>query len=165
MKKNITITALATVLVLGMAAMSIAGPGYGHGRRGACGGNGPNSAYSQLSPEKQAAADKIFQKYADQMSELRTAMWTKHSTLQAMINGGDANEKKIGKLTSEISELRDKMRDMRGQMGEELAQATGITFAGGFGGCPSYGEDGCPGFGGPMGPGFGRGHGAHNGMY
>jgi len=112
-KKNITITALAGVLVLAMAAMSFAGPGYGRGF-GGCGGpgSGPNGAYSQLSPEKQAAVDKIYEKYDAQFDELRTAMWTKHSTLQAMINGGDANEKKIGKLTAEISDLRTKMRDM-----------------------------------------------------
>ncbi len=55
--KNITTIALAAVLVMSMSAFAFAGPGYG---RGNCGGNGygVNSAYSQLTPEKQAAVDK-----------------------------------------------------------------------------------------------------------
>lgn len=165
-QKNITITALAAVLVLSMAAWSFAGPGYG---RGGCGGPGAgsNSAYSQLSPEKQAAVDKIFEKYAGQMSELRTAMWTKHSVLQAMVNGGEANEKKIGKLTSEITQLRDQMFTVRQQMSDELVKETGITVGRGFGACPQFGQNDCPGGG--SGRGYhgesGRGRGMGMGMY
>lgn len=153
-KKNITITALAAVLVLAMAAWSVAGPGYG---RGGCGGPGygANSVYSQLSPEKQAAVDKIYEKYNGQFTELRNEMWTKHSTLQAMVNGGDADEKKIGKLTAEITELRDKIWNVRQQMSDELVKETGITAGGGYGSCPAYGQASCPGGG--QGRGFGRG--------
>ena len=154
-KKNITITALAAALVLAMAAWSVAGPGYG---RGGCGGPGygGNSAYSQLSPEKQAAVDKIYEKYSAQFTELKTAMWTKHSTLQAMVNGGDADEKKIGKLTAEVTELRDQMWALQKTMGNELAKETGITTGNGYGSCPAYGQASCPGGGGRRG-GQGRG--------
>lgn len=150
-KKNMIVTGLAAMLVLAMAAWSVAGPGYGRGY-GACGGPGYGSAYSQLSPEKQAAADAIYEKYSAQYNELKTEMWTKHSTLQAMVNGGDADEKKIGKLTADITELRDKMYDLRKQMGDELTEATGITAGRGYGGCPGYGQSGCPGYGGGPGP-------------
>lgn len=139
-KKNITITSLAAVLVLAMAAWAIAGPGYGKGYgRGGC-GNGANSAYSQLTPEKQAAVDKIVEKYSDQFSNLRTEMWTKHSTLQAMVNGGNADEAKIGKLTTELRDLRDKMVDLRAKMSDELVAETGIQSFGAAGGCPAYGQ-------------------------
>ncbi len=146
-KKNITITALAAVLVLSMAAWAVAGPGYG---RGGCGGpgNGGGAGYSQLSPEKQVAVDKIVEKYAPQFTELKTAMWTKHSTLQAMVNGGDADEKKIGKLTAEVTQMNTQMRDLRSAMSEELVKETGITSGGGYGSCPSYGQASCPGGGG-----------------
>lgn len=143
-KKNITITALAAVLTLSMVAFAFAGPGYG---RGGCGGPGGNSAYSQLTPEKQEAVDKIVEKYSGQFQELRTQMWTKHSTLQAMVNGGQADEKKIGKLTAEVTELRDKMWDLRDKMSGELVKETGITAGNGFGACPAFGQASCPGQG------------------
>lgn len=156
-KKSITITALSAVLILAMSAMSFAGPGWGRG--GGCGGYGGygNSGYSQLSPEKQAAVDKIVEKYDAQFETLRTEMWTKHSTLQAMVNGGNADEAKIGKLTAELTQLRDKMWNLRSQMSDELVKETGITSGNGFGACPAYGQASCPGYGNGGGRGFGRG--------
>lgn len=154
-KKSITITALAAALVLAMSAWSFAGPGWGRG--GGCGGYGVNSGYSQLAPEKQAAVDKIVEKYESQFETLRTEMWTKHSTLQAMVNGGDANEAKIGKLTAELTQLRDKMWDLRSQMSDELVKETGITAGNGFAACPAYGQASCPGYGSGGGRGYGRG--------
>ncbi|BDQ37453.1 zinc resistance-associated protein [Pseudodesulfovibrio nedwellii] len=125
-KKNITITALAAVLVLSMAAMAMAGQGYGHGQRAGngCGGNG---VYSQLTPEKQVAVDKIFDKYQPKFTELRDQMWAKHATLQAMVNGGNADEQKITKLTTDMTKLRAQMRDTRDSMRAELEKETGIV--------------------------------------
>ncbi|WP_319541919.1 periplasmic heavy metal sensor [uncultured Pseudodesulfovibrio sp.] len=125
-KKNITITALAAVLVLSMAAMAMAGQGYGRGHGGGygCGGNG---VYSQLTPEKQVAVDKIFDKYQPKFTELRDQIWAKHATLQAMVNGGNADEQKISKLTTDITKLRDQMRDTRDAMQVELEKETGIV--------------------------------------
>jgi len=160
-KKNLTITALAAVLTLSISAMAFAGPGYG---RGGCGGPyGGNGAYSQLTPEKQAAVDTIVEKYNKQFDELRTQMWTKHSTLQAMVNGGQADEAKIGKLTKEVTELRDQMFDLRTQMSAELEKETGLTGFGGRGRHHQGFQGGgnaadCPGL-----QGQGRGHGYHGG--
>lgn len=155
-KKNITISALAAVLVLSMAAMAVAGPGYG---RGGCGGPGygANSAYGQLTPEKQAAVDSIYEKHRVKFDELRTQMWTKHSTLQALINGGNADEKRIAKLTADITKLRDQMRDTREAMRIDLEKETGIVAGNGFASCPAYGQASCPGYG--QGRGQGRGMG------
>jgi len=158
-KKNITITALAAVLVMSMAAFAVAGQGYG---RGGCPGYG-SGAYNQLTPEKQAAVDKIFESYRPKFTELRNEMWTKHATLQAMVNGGEADEKKIGKLTSELTELRDTMWNMREKMAVELEKETGIK---GFGarsygrGCPGGGayQEGCANYGGKYHKGY-RGQG------
>lgn len=158
-KKNITISAMAAVLILAMAAMAIAGPGYGRGP-----GSGNCPAFSQLTPEKQAEVDAIMQKYEPKFDELRTAMWTKHSVLQAMINDGDSNEKKMGKLTAEMTTLKTQMRDMRTAMSEELTTATGIDLSqvrGGRGrGCGGY-QQSCAG---NYGGGFQRGQGYGRGM-
>lgn len=168
-KKHITITAIAAILVLSMAALSIAGPGYGRGYgRGGCGGPGygANGAYSQLTPEKQVAVNKIYEKYQVKFAELRDQMWAKHATLQAMINGGNADEKKIAALTSEVSNLRQQMWDMRDAMGAELEKETGIVAGNGYAACPAYGQANCPGGGGYGNRGFGhRGPGGGRGMY
>ncbi|QGY40092.1 periplasmic heavy metal sensor [Pseudodesulfovibrio cashew] len=161
-KKNITITSLAAVLVLAMSAFAFAGPGYG---RGGCGGPGygQGAAYTQLTPEKQAAVDKIYEKYDGKFDELRTEMWTKRATLQAMINGGNADEGKIGKLTTDLTNLRDKMWDLRKSMSDELVKETGIE---GFG--YGYGRGACSGFRGAARsngdcPGYGQGYGSQQG--
>lgn len=160
-KKNVTITALAAVLVLSMAALALAGPGYGRGM-GQGGGYHHNGMYSQLTPEKQAAVDAIYAKYEPKFKELRTQMWTKHSTLQAMVNGGNADEKKIAALTSELTDLRDKIGDTRDAMRAEIEKETGIVALNGRGngrGCSGgdcgygqgrgqgRGQNGCPGYG------------------
>lgn len=146
-KKNITISALAAMLVLSMAAFAMAGPGYGRGY-GGCGGyggnGGPNAGYSQLTPEKQAAVQAVYDKYEPKFTEVRDAMWTKHAVLQAMINNGDSNEAKIGKLTAEMTSLRNQMRDLRIAMDKEVSEITGVASWRGRG----YACDG---------PGFGRG--------
>jgi zinc resistance-associated protein len=139
-KKYISISALSAVLVLGMAAFAMAGPNSGKGFVGACGGPGYGAAYSQLTPEKQAEANAVVDKYQPQFEAVRNQIWAKRSTLQAKINGGKDDEQAITKLVTEISGLRNKMRDLRASMSEELVKATGIAA---FGTCP--------------GPGYGRG--------
>jgi zinc resistance-associated protein len=141
-KRNITISALAAALVLSMAAFAAAGPGYGRGYAGACGGPGfgPAAAYSQLTPEKQAEVKAVVDKYEPQFETVRNQIWAKRSVLQAMVNGGKADEQAITKLVTDISSLRNKMRDLRASMSDELVKATGIAA---FGACP--------------GPGYGRG--------
>jgi zinc resistance-associated protein len=149
-KKNISTTVLAAALVLALASWSVAGPGYG---RGGCGGSGWGAnPYSELTPEKQAAVETIYAKYDGQLDELRDAMFAKHATLEAMINGGKADEKKIASLVTEMRTLRDKMHDLRTAMNDELVKETGIAPRGGFGrgfgrgngpeSCPGYGQGG-----------------------
>ena len=154
-KQNIAIAALAAFLVISMTAMAFAAPGQG---RGANRGNGfqCNGAYSQLTPEKQQAVDVIFDKYEPKFDELRTQMWAKHSVLQAMVNGGDADEKKISGLVADITKLRDQMRDTRDAMRAELEKETGIV---GFGG---RGRGGC-GYVQGRGQGYGDGSGKRMG--
>jgi zinc resistance-associated protein len=141
-----------------MAAFAMAaGPNSGRGFAGACGGPGYGAAYSQLTPEKQAEVNAVVDKYQPQFETMRNQIWAKRSTLQAMINGGKDDEQAITKLVTDISTLRNKMRDLRATMSDELVKATGIAA---FGSCPGYGR----GFDGDDGPMQGRGmHG--QGMY
>ncbi|MDD3310751.1 Spy/CpxP family protein refolding chaperone [Pseudodesulfovibrio sp.] len=170
-RKNVTTFALALALVMTVAGFASAGPGgqgY-HGRGGcgawsggpACGNGGPGlrGIYSQLTPEKKAAVDKIFESYRGKFDAVRNELETKHAVLEAMVNGGQADEKKIGKVVSDMSGLRDKMVDLRKDLRADLSKELGIELPEtGFGrGCPGFGSgngpDDCPGYG----PGQGRG--------
>ena len=162
MTRNITITALAAALILTMAAWSFAAPGYGRGGPG----SGANGTFSQLTPEKQAAVDKIYEKYNVKFTELRNEMMTKQATLQAMVNGGNADEKKIGSLTTDISKVRTQMWELRETMSSELVKETGIVTGSGYGSCPAYGQGGQGGNGRGGWHGGGRGQGRMSGhMY
>lgn len=162
--KNLNIAAMTAVLVLTISAMAFAAPGQGRGKARGC--FQQNGAYSQLTPEKRQAVDAIIDKYNVKADELRASIWVKHSVLQAMINGGDANEKKIAGLVADITKLRDQMRDNREAMRAELEKETGIVAFGGRGFRPGQGRG--PGMGngqGPgMGPGMGRGMGLNSGL-
>lgn len=153
-KKNITSMALSMVLVLAMAGFAAAGQGYG---RGACGGQGSRGLYSQLTPEKQVAVDKIVESYRPKFVEVKTSLQAKHAVLQAMINGGQADEQKITKLTQEIGKLRDRMVDLNKAMRAELTKETGLEMGAGRGcgprngqglncGGAGYGPENCPGY-------------------
>lgn len=147
-QKTITITTLSAFLMLAFAVTAFAGPGYGQR------GFAPNGPFSQLTPEKQEEVKKIFDKYDAEFDGLRVKMQTKYAVLQAMVNGGEADEAKIGKLTQDISDLHNKVRDTREAMAQEVEKTTGLKFPLGRGGCQSGcarggqgGPQQCPGYG------------------
>jgi zinc resistance-associated protein len=165
-KKSISTAALAAVLVLAMAAFAVAGPKSGRGSGGPCGAPGFGAAYSQLTPEKQAEVKAVVDEYQPQFEAVRNQMWAKRAVLQAMVNGGQADEQAITKLVNDISSLRNKMHDLRSAMSDKLVEVTGIASFGACSGGPCgrmFGDDG-PGRGHGMhgqgmmfGPGMGRG--------
>ncbi|WP_319469159.1 Spy/CpxP family protein refolding chaperone [uncultured Pseudodesulfovibrio sp.] len=172
-KKNMMIVPLSALLILALSSFAFA---YGQGKGRGCNGDGPGmrAGYSQLTPEKRAAVDAIFAKHRGEMTELRNAMLTKHTVLEAMVNDGNSNEKKIGKIVNEMSELRVKMQELRDKTFSEIEKETGLVMGRGFGGgqCGGFGPGGQCGFGaGPRGgagygdcPGLGNGRGMGRGM-
>ena len=146
-KKNITIIALTGALVLAMTAMAFAGPGWGRGA-----GCATEAAYANLTPEKRAEVDAVYEKFQAKFSELRKEMWTKHATLQAMVNGGDADEKKIAQLAGDITDAKDAMWSLRKDMADEVTEITGILPSD----CPVGGQAGCAAYGGGRGWGGGQ---------
>ena len=160
-KQNITIAAMAAFLVIGMTAMAFAGPAQGRGNNRGYGYH--QNMWSQLTPEKQQAVEVIVNKYDAKFDELRTQLWAKHATLQALVNGGNADEKKIAGLTADIAKLRNQLRDTRDNMRAELEKETGLVAYGpGFGGCSGFAGGRGYGMGGNyghMGGGYGMGNG------
>lgn len=153
-KKTITIPALSIVALLALTAMSFAGPGYGQGQgRGGCG----FAFYDNLTPEKQQAVDSIVEKYRGEQQTLRDQMWAKHATLEAMTNGGNADEAKITKLISQMRDIRTKMQANRDAMRAELEKETGMVLPNRGNNRGKYGPGTCSNY-----DGQGRGRGCGN---
>lgn len=133
MTRKTLIFSIVAIAMLSMAAMAYAGPGYG---RGGCGGPGGagyghgNGFYSQLTPEKQAAVDGIFEKYRAKQIELRDKSRAAHIKLEAFANSGNPDEKRIDALVAELTDIREQMRDNRAAMAEEIEAETGLRFDG-----------------------------------
>lgn len=123
-----TTVALAITL-FGLSAIASAqmGPGMmgGYG-----GGYGHGYAYQTLSPEKQAAAQKIYGAYYTQTSALRQQLVSKQYELNALIYGGKADDQKVQALTKEISEMRSKLYEQQVALQRQLAKED-IPFMGG----------------------------------
>lgn len=151
MKKSIVSLAIVAAILSLSALAFAAAPKGGKGAQA-------DQSYS-LSPEKQAAVQKIIEAHQDKLYELREKIWAKHAELQALSNSGKGDKADIQNLISDISKLRDAMHKERLAIRTEIEQQTGIkSFGRGFHHGMGYGygaEGGCPGGG--MGRGFGGG--------
>ncbi|WP_018123793.1 periplasmic heavy metal sensor [Desulfovibrio oxyclinae] len=137
MTKKTLIFSIVAIAMFSMAAMAYAGPGYGRG--GGCGGPGMGSGhgyghgngfYSQLTPEKQAAVDGIFEKYRAKQIELRDKARAAHIKLEAFANSGNPDEKRIDALVADLTDIREQMWDNRAAMSKEIEAETGLRFDG-----------------------------------
>lgn len=148
MKKRSFIVMAALAALLALSAVSFAGPGYGHGR-------GPGMGmgfYDNLTPEKQAAVDKIFDKHEKKIFDLHEQYWAKSTELEALTASGKAERADIQGLVADMGKLRAQMHQERESLFNELSKETGVKFGRGmgYGMGPGFGHDG-------MGRGMGRG--------
>ncbi|MCM0756649.1 periplasmic heavy metal sensor [Desulfovibrio aminophilus] len=153
MSKRSVLAAATLAALLALSAVAFAGPGQGRGP-----GGGMGSLYAGLTPEKQAAVDKIFEKHHKKIFELREQYWAKDTELDALTASGKAEKADIESLVGEMSKIRQQLEQERQALAADLSKETGVKFGpgGGFGpgmgmgygpgGCPGYG--GCPGAGG-----------------
>ena len=156
MKKRF-VTAVALVALVSMSAFAFAAPRGGRGPVG--------DPYAALSPEKQAAVNKILDKHHVKLQELRDQIWAKHTELQALSQSGKAERSDIQSLIADIAKLRTAMNSERDALRAELEKETGIKafgrgyhrggMGGGMGG--GYGDCGYGPRGGMMGGGYGAG--------
>lgn len=158
MKKRILIT-LTVVALVSMSAFAMAAGKATRGR----------SVEPTLTPEKQAAVEKIVDKHHVKLVELREQIWAKQTELQALSRSGKAERSDIQSLISDISKLRTAMNAERDALRAEIEKETGIKsfgrgyHRGGYGGgegCPGLSSGGCSGPGGCPGGGPGTGPGA-----
>ncbi len=118
--KTTTIVTLAIVAVLGLSALSYAGPRY----RSADGTYCPQ--FNALTPEKQAAAQEILNQHRASMRDLRTKIWAKRTTLDALVASGKADKAEIESLVAEMSDIRNRIYAERTATAAEIEKATGV---------------------------------------
>ncbi|MDP3426860.1 MAG: periplasmic heavy metal sensor, partial [Humidesulfovibrio sp.] len=110
---------IVTFTVLALVSMSAFAMAAGKGTRA-------RNAEPTLTPEKQAAVEKIVDKHHVKLVELREQIWAKQTELQALSRSGKAERSDIQSLISDISKLRTSMNAERKTLRSELEKETGI---------------------------------------
>lgn len=165
-------------LLLLMAAVLVAAPVYNTAwaaQRGPAPGQqgrGPMNdgwRHPDVSPEQQAAFDKIIGEYNEKMRPLQNDLWAKQTELEYLSRSDRADPKDINRMINDIRNLREKCQAVADNTANKLARefsiSTGHAYAllgdCGMGGCAGmgYGHRGMMGNG-HRGMGYGpRGHG------
>jgi hypothetical protein len=104
----------------------------------------------QLSPEQQAAYQKLVQEHVAKIAPIRAALQVKKAELGAVTIDPKADQAKIAGLAKEIGTLKGQMAEEGATFRVKLIKEFGPLAMGGCGG---------PGMGGGRGPGMGRGPG------
>ena len=158
------VPALALAGVLLAAGLALAGPNGAGGGMGAGKGGGFGAFYSQLSLEQRAAVDAVFARHEQALFDLRQELWARNTELSALMDSGQADEKSVRALTTQIVDLRARQNAELKALREEIAKEAGVTLPPrGMGGA-CLGEGPGPGAGGGHGHGRGQGHGAGRGQ-
>lgn len=150
--KTLTLTAVAAMVLT--ASLALAGPGGtgrgpGAGYGGPCGGPG---AAVQLSPEKQAAFQKLHDAYYAKTVQMRATLQVKRAELNAAAVATTPDQGKIDALAKEIGDLQGKLLAERTHFRVQVAKEIGPEAASCLRG---YGHGGRGGHGGHGGYGMG----------
>ena len=153
--KVLSLTAVAAMVLT--ASLALAGPG-GQGKGPGAGFGGPCA--TQLSPEKQAAFQKLHTEFYTKTVQMRADLQVKRAELNAVAVSPNPDQGKIDTLSKEIGELGGKLlaerTRFRIQVAKEIGPEAAACFGGfGRGGHGGYGHRGHGGMGGGMGAGMG----------
>src|SRR4030042_71740 len=142
MKKTIIALGLGALMLLGVTYVYAQGPGFGPGHRTGWG----HEKWSSLTPEQQTKFQELRQKFNDDTTQLRGAIFTKRLELQSLWTNPKADPKAILEKEKEFRSLQDQMRDKAVRFKLEARNVLTPEQLAQFG----------PGWG--MGSGFDRGH-------
>ena len=141
-KFGIALTALATLALTASLAMARPGNSPG-GYNTNCPGYG-GAAIAQLSPEKQAAFQKLHDAFAAKTAQLRADLGVKRAELNALVVAQNPDQAKIDALTKEIGDMQGKLLAERAAFRIQVNKEVGPIGWGGMG----YGGMGYGGMGG-----------------
>jgi len=147
MKKTIIALGLGALMLLGVTYVYAQGPGFGPGHRPGWG----HEKWSSLTPEQQTKVQELRQKFNDETTQLRGAIFTKRLELQSLWTNPKADPKAILDKEKELGTLREHLRDKTVRFKLEVRNVLTPEQLAQFG----------PGWG--MGSGFDRGHGMGRG--
>ncbi len=138
--------ALMTALLVLAASLPAMARGHGGGPGGYGGPGGCPGAMAQLTPEQQAAYQKLVQEHVAKIAPIRAALEVKKAELGALTLDPKADQAKIAGLAKEIGTIKGQMAEEGATFRVKLIKEFGSLAMGGCGG---------PGMGG--GRGMGRG--------
>ena len=107
MKKTIVVLGLVALMFLGVAYAYAQGPGFGPGHRPGWG----QEKWSSLTPEQQTKFQELRQKFNDETTQLRGAIFTKRLELQSLWTNPKADPKAILDKEKELGTLREQLRE------------------------------------------------------
>lgn len=148
MQSKTLVISLAALAVLAVAAVSLAGPGFGPGRGGlGCPGAG-YGAGAKLSEEQQAALAKAQEEHFAKIEAAGQDLNTRNLELEAELSKAAPDTKRVAALTKEINDLSGAIFAEQTAFRAKLARDFGLRGAGagcGFG--PGSGRGMTGGFG------------------
>ncbi|NDY56017.1 periplasmic heavy metal sensor [Desulfovibrio sulfodismutans] len=148
---NARIFKMALMTALLVLAASLPAMARGHGGPGGPGGpGGCPGVMDQLTPEQQAAYQKLVQEHVAKIAPIRAALQVKKAELNVATLDPKADQAKIAGLAKEIGTIKGQMAEEGATFRVKLIKEFGPLAMGGCGG---------PGMGGGRGPGMGRGPG------
>lgn len=123
-------TALATLAIVLITSLALAGPGRGMNS------DRPmqrNSAVAQLSQEKQDLLKTILTEHRTEVQPLRNAMWEKRTLLRALSANPNATPETLTALIKEMGTLRISLQEKRVALEERVKKEIGIDLPRHFG--------------------------------
>jgi len=132
---RITLVALATLALT--ASLALARPGAGPGKGAGTGPGdcpGAGGGWAQLTPEKQAAFQKIHDAFAAKTAQMRAELGVKMAELNALAVAPTPDQAKIEALTKQIGEIKGKLLAERTAFRIQVAKEVGPGVGGGCGG-------------------------------
>ncbi len=130
---GIALAALATLALTASLALARPGGGMGGGP-GAGGCPGYGGGMAQLTPEKQAAFQKLHDAYAAKTAQLRADLGVKRAELNALAVAQNPDQAKIDALTKEIGAMIGKLMAEKTAFRIQVEKEIGPGVMGGMGG-------------------------------
>lgn len=163
--RRVSHPSLLLILSLALAGVFAAGGLALAGPNGPGMGGGFGAFYNQLTPEKRQAVDAIFSRHEQTLFDLRQQLWARNTELSALMDSGQADEKAVRALTTQIVDLRTRQNAELKALREEISRETGLTLPGRGPGASCFddgpggasGQERGQGRGRGKGPGAGRG--------
>ncbi len=119
--KKILVPALVAAMLCGGAVMSTDAEARGGFHGGQCG-----NYQSNLTDEQRAKARELVMQSKKANEDLRNSIFVKENELRALHNATNPDVQAVSKAASELTALRQQLRDAREKLGKDIDTALGL---------------------------------------